>query len=161
MKKNLIHLLDHLQIMTRMNTLKSTGAALGLLVAAFPGPAGALPAALEGVAAKSPLSSFVIQPTRVVWTSDQGVENAANLLKPHSGQAVLSEPVPPVVIKPGGALVLDFGREIAGSVELFTPSSLNKNATVRIRCGESVAETMAELGERNAQNDHALRDQVV
>ena len=73
------------------------------------------------MAGKSPLTSFVIQPTRVVWTSEQGVENSANLLKPHSGQAVLSEPVPPLVIKPGGALVLDFGREIAGSVELFTP----------------------------------------
>ena len=144
-----------------MNAFKSTGAALSLLVATFPMPVGALPAALEGVAAKSPLSSFVIQPTRVVWTSEQGVENSANLLKPHSGQAVLSEPVPPAVIKPGGALVLDFGREIAGSVELFTPGSLDKNATVRIRCGESVAETMAELGERGAQNDHALRDQVV
>jgi hypothetical protein len=144
-----------------MNAFKSTGAAISLLVAAFPGSARALPAALEGVAAKSPLSSFAIQPTRVVWTSEQGVENSANLLKPHSGQAVLSEPVPPAVIKPGGALVLDFGREIAGSVELFTPGSLDKNATVRIRCGESVAETMAELGERGAQNDHALRDQVV
>jgi hypothetical protein len=39
--------------------------------------------------------------------------------------------------------------------------SQKKGASVRIRCGESVAETMAELGERGAQNDHALRDQVV
>jgi hypothetical protein len=67
----------------------------------------------------------------------------------------------PLVIKPGGGIVLDFGREIAGSVELFTPMSLDKAATVRVRFGESVAESMAEIGERNAQNDHALRDQVV
>ena len=148
-------------MMMRMNAFKSTSATLILLFAAFSGHAGALPPALEGVAQKSPLTSFVIQPTRVVWTSDQGVENSANLLKPHSGQAVLSEPVPPLVMKPGGAIVIDFGREITGSVELFTPMSQEKGASVRIRFGESVAETMAEIGERGAQNDHALRDQVV
>ena len=148
-------------MMIRMNAFKSTSAALILLFAAFSGLAGALPPALEGVAQKSPLTLFVIQPTRVVWTSDQGVENSANLLRPHSGQAVLSEPVPPVVVKPGGAIVIDFGMEITGSVELFTPMSQAKGASVRIRFGESVAEAMADIGERGAQNDHALRDQVV
>ena len=143
------------------DTVKSTAGALCLLVVAFPGIAGALPPALEGVAQKSALSSYVIQPTRVVWTSAQGVENSANLLKPHSGQAVLHEPVPPLVLKPGGALVLDFGTELAGSLELFTPSSQAKGASLRIRFGESVAEAMAEIGERGAQNDHALRDQTV
>ena len=111
---------------------------------------------------KSALTSFVIQPKRVVWTSGEGVSNSANLLKPHSGQAVLIEPVPPMVIAPGAALVIDFGLEIAGSIELFTPMTKSKQMpAVRIRFGESVAETMAELGERGAQNDHALRDQVV
>jgi len=148
-------------MMIRMNAFKSTSAALILLFAAFSGLAGALPPALEGVAQKSPLTLFVIQPTRVVWTSDQGVENSANLPRPHSGQAVLSEPVPPVVVKPGGAIVIDFGMEITGSVELFTPMSQEKGASVRIRFGESVAEAMADIGERGAQNDHALRDQVV
>jgi len=148
-------------MMIRMNVFKSTSAALILLFAAFSGLAEALPPALEGVAQKSPLTSFVIQPKRVVWTSDQGVENSANLLKPHSGQAVLSEPIPPLVMKPGGAIVIDFGKEITGSVELFTPMSQEKGASVRIRFGESVAEAMAEIGERGAQNDHALRDQVV
>ena len=111
---------------------------------------------------KSALTSFVIQPKRVVWTSGEGGSNSANLLKPHSGQAVLIEPVPPMVIAPSAALVIDFGLEIAGSIELFTPMTKSKQMpAVRIRFGESVAETMAELGERGAQNDHALRDQVV
>jgi hypothetical protein len=144
-----------------MKAIKSTAIALCLLVAALSGHAGVLAPALEAVAEKSPLSSFAIQPTRVVWASDQGVENSANLLKIHSGQAVLSDPAGPLVMKPGGAIVIDFGREIAGSVELFTPMSQGKGASVRIRFGESVAETMAEIGERGAQNDHALRDQVV
>jgi alpha-L-rhamnosidase len=147
--------------MTKANILRCTLTTAGLLVAALSEPASALPPALEGAAAKSPLSQFAIQPTRVVWTSEKGIENVTNLLKSHSGQAVLSEPLAPAVLKPGGALVLDFGRELAGSVELFTPMSLDKAATVHIRFGESVAESMAKLGERNAQNDHALRDQVV
>lgn len=133
-----------------------------VLVFAFAGIAGALPPAVAKVAEKSALTSFVIQPKRVVWQSASGVADSGNLLKPHSGQAVLVEPVPPMVMKPGSALVIDFGVEITGSVELFTPMTKGKDMpSVRIRFGESVAETMAEIGERGAQNDHALRDQVV
>ncbi len=125
-------------------------------------PCSALPPDLVAVAEKSPLTGFVIQPKRIVWKSDQGVANSENLLKPHSGQAVLIEPVPPLVIKPGGGIVIDFGVEITGSLELFTPITDSKDMpTVRVRFGESVAETMAEIGARGAQNDHALRDLTV
>ncbi len=124
--------------------------------------AGAKPAVIAVNATKSPLTSYVIQPRRVVWKSEQGVTHSENLLKPKSGQAVLIEPVPPMVMKPGAGVVIDFGVEIAGSIELFTPMTKEKTMpAVRIRFGESVAETMAEIGERGAQNDHALRDQVV
>ncbi len=122
----------------------------------------ALPTVLADQAKASPLTSFVVAPKRVVWKSAAGVTHADNLLKPHSGQAVLVEPVPPMVIQPGAAVVIDFGVEITGSVELFTPMTKGKEMpAVRLRFGESVAETMAELGERGAQNDHALRDQVI
>jgi alpha-L-rhamnosidase len=125
-------------------------------------PALALPPDIAAVAKKSALTSFVVQPKRVVWTSGSGVENSANLLTPRSGQAVLSEALPPLVVKPGAALVIDFGLEIAGSVELFTPQTGGKDMpSIRLRFGESVAETMVDIGERGAQNDHALRDQVV
>jgi hypothetical protein len=125
-------------------------------------PSQALPPALADQAKASPLTSFVVAPKRVVWKSAAGVTHADNLLKPHSGQAVLVEPVPPMVIQPGAAVVIDFGVEITGSIELFTPMTKGKDMpAVRLRFGESVAETMAELGERGAQNDHALRDQVV
>lgn len=120
--------------------------------------AGQLPQGME----KSPLSTFVVPLKRIVWASDQGVENAANLLKPKSGQAVLKEPDAPLILKPGAGVVLDFGVEIQGSIELFTPETKSKNASsARIRFGESVAETMTEPGERGAQNDHALRDVTV
>ena len=132
------------------------------LLALLTGVLHALPPALEKVAAKSALTSFVIQPVKIVWTSEKGVKNQENLLKPKSGQAVLVEPSPPLVLQPGAALVVDFGVEITGSVELFTPMTKSKDMpSVRVRFGESVAETMVDIGERGAQNDHALRDQVV
>jgi alpha-L-rhamnosidase len=111
---------------------------------------------------RSPLSTFIVPLKRVVWTSGQAVENSANLLKPKSGQAVLIEPDAPLILKPGAGVVLDFGVEIQGSLELFTPQMKSKAPTsVRIRFGESVAETMVELDEHGAQNDHALRDRTV
>jgi alpha-L-rhamnosidase len=114
-------------------------------------PSSALPPEIEKVATKSALTSYVVQPTRVVWKSAEGVSNSENLLIPKSGQAVLIEPSPPLVVKPGAGIVLDFGIEITGSVELFTPMTKEKDMpSVRIRFGESVAETMAEIGERGA-----------
>jgi alpha-L-rhamnosidase len=116
-------------------------------------------------AVKSELSTYFLTPTRIVWASEKGVKNADTLLKPAPGQTTLNDPHPPTVLTAGansGAIVLDFGSEIAGYLELFCPGT-NKDQPpkVRIRFGESVAETMAELGERGAQNDHAQRDQIV
>ena len=50
--------------MNRVIAFHPAVAAAILLVAAFSGQAQALPPALEGVARPSPLSAFVIQPTR-------------------------------------------------------------------------------------------------
>lgn len=130
-------------------------------------PVAAAPVGLEAAEA-SPLSTFFVAPTRVVWQSGESARNTASLLQAHAGQAVLKEPQPPCVLAgtataPGGVL-LDFGRELHGYVELITPLTKDQSALrqVRVRCGESVAEAMAELGgDRNAGNDHAIRDQVV
>ncbi len=59
-------------------------------------------------------------------------------------------------IRHGGYIVLDFGEEICGRVHVVFGRT--SNATIRIRSGESVAETYAELGEKNAGNNHSLRD---
>ena len=108
---------------------------------------------------KSALSSFFLPPVRVVWTSGEGVANSEKLLEPKPGQAVLKDPAPPLVLKGKSGVILDFGVEISGDLELITPITESKDMpSVRIRFGESVAETSAEIGERGAQNDHALRD---
>lgn len=127
----------------------------------------AVEAAEQASVERSPLSTFFIAPTRIVWQSLSGVRDADSLLKPHAGQAVLKEPQPPCVLEAGAdaptGVLLDFGRELHGYVELITPMTADqaKLRRVRIRFGESVSEAMAELGgAQNAQNDHALRDQT-
>ena len=116
-------------------------------------------------AEKSELSTYFLPPTRIVWTSEKGVENADTLLKPSPGQTTLNDVHPPVALTAGensGAIVLDFGTEIAGYLELFCPGGNKKiKRKVRIRFGESVSETMVDVGDRGAQNDHAQRDQIV
>lgn len=137
------------------------------LVATFGAPT--FPAGNIGQPQASALSSFFMPPTRVVWSSPSGASQAANLLGAKPGQALLKNAQPPCVLapatngSPGGAVLLDFGVELTGNVEIFTPLTKEKEPPlVRIRFGESVAEAMAELGgDTNAQNDHALRDQTV
>ena len=142
------------------------------LVGALWGPmhgAPTFPAGTPGRAQASPLSAWFMPPTRVVWTSGAGVTHAPDLLAPKLGQAVLKNPQPACVLAPaangaaGGGIVLDFGTELTGNLEIITPMTKDQTPPlVRIRFGESVAEAMAELGgEPNAQNDHALRDQIV
>jgi alpha-L-rhamnosidase len=116
---------------------------------------------------RSPISEFRIDPVRIVWQSDKGVSHAATLLAPHAGQPVLEAPRPPCSLEAtadsAGGVLLDFGREIQGHVQLFTPMTPGKEPVrARIRFGESASEAMAELGgKQNAGNDHAVRDQVV
>jgi alpha-L-rhamnosidase len=127
----------------------------------------AIPAEIRQSAETSPLRSWFLPPVRVLWQSEQGVKHAKNLLAPKPGQAVLVEPTPPCELVPTtnstAGILLDFGVEVQGYIELFTPMVKDKTpAPVRIRFGESASEAMAELGgEQNAQNDHAVRDQTV
>lgn len=57
----------------------------------------------------------------------------------------------------GGYVVLDFGKEMNGGVRILT--YVSDNVKVRIRFGESLSECCSDVGkEKNATNDHALRD---
>jgi alpha-L-rhamnosidase len=158
--------------MSKRSALQSSARLLALAPLAMAGAVWAAPMLPGTTAAKpqpSPLSAFFIAPTRVVWTSTSGVSHAPNLLGDKPGQALLKSPQPPCVLAPaakgvsGGGVLLDFGIELTGNVEIITPMTKGKEPPlVRIRFGESVAEAMAELGgTANAQNDHALRDQTV
>ncbi len=73
-----------------------------------------------------------------------------------SGEHIFVAPV--CSIQKGGYLILDFGKEICGRVHVVF--GFSENSKIRIRTGESVDETCAELNEKNAGNHHSLRDAV-
>lgn len=62
-------------------------------------------------------------------------------------------------ISDGGYIILDFGKEMCGGIRILT--FISQNGSIRIRFGESLTECCAEIGEKNATNDHALRDFTV
>ena len=114
------------------------------------------------------LTRKYLTPERIVWVSDPSgkqVQNTECILNPGIGQADLNNGKYLTLIsdktsKPG--LILDFGQEIQGGIEIVTTIS-NKNPVgrVRIRFGESVSETMSDISHDGATNDHAMRDFVV
>jgi alpha-L-rhamnosidase len=104
-----------------------------------------------------------ISPTRVIWQSKNAeIVNAERLLKEGTHQASLinSDVCKLKNTMEQASLILDFGKEIHGGLEIVTgmwPG--NVPIDVRVRFGESVSETMAEIGgETGATNDHAIRD---
>jgi len=109
-----------------------------------------------------------ITPTRIVWTSDnsgKSIQNPEVLLKPGTGQAVLNKEkgfklTSTAIEFP--MIILDFGKEIQGGLEIVTSiNNTKKMGRVRVRFGESVSETMSNVGEKGATNDHAMRDFIV
>ena len=93
-------------------------------------------------------------PTRII--EYENAQNIQNLLKKQPLQIGLSETKTSLFEKQG-YVILDFGKEMCGSIRVLCSSS--DNAKVRIRLGESLTECCSELGgTQNATNDHALRD---
>jgi hypothetical protein len=117
-----------------------------------------------------PRTRSYVLPTRVVWTSaatgDSSVADAGILLGPRFGQVPEGEFLAGSGCRlenrgQPASLLLDFGCELHGGVQLASGGLSGKKLNVRVRFGESVAEAMAELGERGAGNDHAIRDSVL
>lgn len=118
---------------------------------------------------KDPRSKVYLSPVRILWVSDSTgvfVKDAAQLLKPGNGQAELVNKNL-VTLKNDGkhqpGILLDFGKEIQGGIQLVTGLMNNqKPLKVRIRFGESATEAMSEIDTLSgATNDHAIRDMVV
>ena len=113
-----------------------------------------------------------VAPTRVVWTSSNAgaygtrssVKNAAGLLAAKHGQVPEKAWLRPsgcTLVNNGdpAGVLLDFGRELHGGLQIGN-SEFTHGSRVRIRFGESVGEAMADVGEKGATNDHAVRDAV-
>ena len=58
----------------------------------------------------------------------------------------------------GAYVVLDFGKELCGSLRIVTRATKSRPAMIRITFGESLTEACSNIGEKNATNDHSPRD---
>ena len=121
---------------------------------------------------RDPRVRTYVDPVRIVWTSPAAEEyhavhpqvtNADILLSPRQGQVPEGLfwsgsgcTLKSVAALPAG-LLLDFGRELHGSVELQLGAPSTKGMQVRIRLGESVAEAMSLAGE-NGRGLDTVRD---
>ncbi len=107
-----------------------------------------------------------LSPVKILWQTTKdaaNIKNAERLLKPGDGQANLSG-INLCILrnndKAKAGILLDFGRELHGGLQLVTDQSRGgKPVRVRIRFGESASEAMSSIDTvKGATNDHAMRD---
>ncbi|RZM26734.1 MAG: alpha-L-rhamnosidase, partial [Pedobacter sp.] len=113
-----------------------------------------------------PRARVYMPAVKIIGQSDASgrfVKNANNLLKEGNGQAELINKDLTVLTstkdhKP--YIVLDFGKEIHGGLQIVTGLMKSKaSVNIRVRFGESVSETMSDIDTlTGATNDHAMRD---
>jgi hypothetical protein len=89
------------------------------------------------------------------------VKNAESLLNAKLPQIILNENSYVTLSnaeEETAAIILDFGKEINGSLRILGFTATGGSADVRLTFGESVSEAMSDVGEKGATNDHTLRD---
>ena len=107
-------------------------------------------------------SGFVTEyltPTRIVQTVGR-VEDGEFLLKPWCGQVSTSEDQV-VTFAKGASVLLDFGKEIQGGIQIARSiDGSHEAARFRLVLGESVSEALSDVDadETTATNDHSARD---
>ena len=92
---------------------------------------------------------------RVVLSAN--VENEAILLTDQPRQAVLRTNEF-CLVKDGGYVVLDFGVEFQGGINITVQMVSAPNTKLRVVFGESVSETLSAPGYKNSGNNHSIRD---
>ena len=104
----------------------------------------------------------VLLPTRIVLS--ENTVNTEAILTARPLQIGFESAADYTVIKKGGFILVDFGKEIRGGINVAIRNLScypeKSNAKCRIVFGESVMETLSEIGYKNATNDHAIRDTV-
>ena len=104
-------------------------------------------------ASSDPRVRRAVLPTRIVWQEGE-VHNAEILLRNDFGQALIHGALCCTLRGPNAGILLDFGRELHGGVQLVTgPLKGYGPVRVRLRFGESVSEAM-----RGPLNHHGLHD---
>lgn len=114
--------------------------------------------------ADDPRSRKVLYPVRVVLTRGV-VRGAQNLTKIRPPQVAIYGYTDSCTLDNRGAqenaaVLVDFGREIHGTVTLSVWNTTGPVSDYVLRLGESVSEALSPVGTKNATNDHAVRDCV-
>lgn len=111
-----------------------------------------------------------VMPERIVELPAEragAVRNAEALLNPFDGQLAVASPEVCVLSTRDGArsaVLLDFGRELCGGLEIAAPIRGDQKALkVRVCLGESVSEALSDVSApgATATNQHSLRDFTV
>lgn len=100
-----------------------------------------------------------VYPAKIIYAQGE-VANAESLLKETTLQIGLYEPEL-CSMKGLSTIIFDFGKEVSGGARILTFKAFSMKK-VRLRFGESVGETCADLRKANeeygATNDHSIRD---
>ncbi len=97
----------------------------------------------------------IVVPKKIV--KSENTENVKNLLIKKPLQIGLYEPICTSV--KDGYVILDFGKEMNGSVRILTCLvEGGGTAKIRVRFGESLTEACSTVGEKGQTNDHSPRD---
>jgi hypothetical protein len=130
--------------------------------------------AARKVAQADPLTRTYVAPQRIVWTyggvGGKLVQNAEVLLRAGSGQADMARATEYCRLtsteneKP--SIMLDYGRELHGGIQLVMGSGDRRPSLVRIRFGESVGEANSQTLNTEwkvgfSTDDHAKRDMIL
>ena len=136
---------------------------LGFLSVSGQAASASLPSVAAQKIVEDPRVRRYVVPCRVVWQSPGAtVENTQALLSAGRGQVTLDNGHA-CVLHEGGGVLVDFGRELQGGVQIMVGRMKDQTPTrLRVRFSESVSEAMSDIGgATNATNDHAIRDQSV
>ena len=107
--------------------------------------------------------SDYLTPTRIML-SKGSVTGAENLLRPYKGQVSTNERSVCIFRNSSdgkSSVLLDFGKEIHGGIQIVRAMSANKAAArFRVCFGESVSEALSSVDEAGstATNEHSVRD---
>lgn len=117
------------------------------------------------VVGEDKLKRSYLLPKKVLWSGD-GVTNSEWLLRTDVTQIYVGVPEVMSMSNVDGkkaAILLDFGSEFVGSLELLVSRNISNNNGLKLhmRFGESVSEAMTPVSEKNATNNHAVRDMTV
>ena len=104
-----------------------------------------------------PRQRSYVMPSRIVASS----RDCGRLLEPKFGQVSegrFLDSGAPVLTATNDFVLVDFGRELHGGVAIGCGAATAGDCRVRLVFGESVGEAMSRLGEKGAQQCHAIRD---